>query len=95
MPIDTLHGQHWWHGLQTFSCLPSPVLPNFDVPSTIGEERFSKKNLTKGWERVVFPASRFGFKLFDATMKYTFFYGGYLSGALRFKWRLGNDRATK
>ncbi|WP_084596419.1 glycosyltransferase family 25 protein [Elioraea tepidiphila] len=69
MPIDTLHGQVWCHGLRVRGLVPPPVLPDLDAPSTIGEQRFSKSRRLHGLERAAFPFTRFGFKLFDAAAK--------------------------
>lgn len=69
MPIDTLHGQVWYHRLRVRGLSPSPVLPELDNLSTIGDDRFCKSYRLSGWERCVFPFSRFGFKVFDTIAK--------------------------
>lgn len=69
MPIDTLHGQVWWHRLRVRGLLPPPVLPDHSIPSTIGDKRFSKRYSLSGWERAIFPVTRYAFKLFDAAAK--------------------------
>lgn len=79
MPIDTLHGQVWRHRLKVRCLTPSPILPDYDVYSTIGNARFSKKYNLSGWERAVFPFTHFGFKTFDAAAKHATFWLGYLS----------------
>lgn len=76
MPIDTLHGQVWLHGLRVRTLVPSPVKPDNDIPSTIGDARFSKLPSLYTWERIVFPLTRLGFKVFDATMKQATFWLG-------------------
>lgn len=78
MPIDTLHGQVWCHGLRVRGLAPPPVLPDLDASSTIGDERFSKARRLRGWERAAFPFTRFGFKLFDAAAKNSTFFLGLI-----------------
>jgi glycosyl transferase family 25 len=69
VPIDTLHGQVWRHGLRVRHLSPSPVLPDHTVESTIGASRFVKQSHLNGWERIVHPLARAAFKVFDAATK--------------------------
>ena len=69
MPIDTLQGQVWWHRLRVRALVPPPVLPDDSAPSTIGEERFSKRYALTGWEKALFPFTRCAFKVLDAAAK--------------------------
>lgn len=78
MPIDTLHGQVWWHRLRVYCLSPSPVLPDHAVDSTIGVTRFSNSRQLHGWEKWVFPFTRAGFKTFDAVAKQVTFHLGLL-----------------
>lgn len=77
-PSDTLHGQVWRHGLRVRSLLPSPVRPDMVCPSTIGDSRFRKARQLEGFEKIVFPFTRAGFKFFDALAKQAFFRVGRL-----------------
>lgn len=47
----------------------APVLFDDVVESTIGAERFDKKQKLKLWERALFPFSRFGMKLYQLLFK--------------------------
>jgi glycosyl transferase, family 25 len=69
VPIDTLHGQIWQHGLRVRHLSPSPVRPDHAVESTIGASRFDKQSQIKGWERLLHPVARGLFKVFDAGTK--------------------------
>lgn len=69
VPIDTVHGQVWRHGLRVRNLWPSPVLPDHTVESTIGASRFDKQRRLNGWERIIHPAMRGMFKIFDAATK--------------------------
>lgn len=69
-PIDTLHGQTWAHGLTVRCLTPSPVAPDMENDSTIGDGRFDRKLGLIGWEYLAFPLTRFGFKCFDAVTKH-------------------------
>ncbi len=79
LPIDTLQGQVWRNGLRAPLMVPSPVLPDFDISSTIGDGRFDKKLDVKGWERIVYPFTRCAYKMWDMASKRISFYGGYLA----------------
>lgn len=65
LPVDILHGHVWRTGLETFAIGPSPVAPNMDIDSTIGEDRFDKTIKLTGWQRWVYPLTRAGFKLYE------------------------------
>ncbi len=62
LPIDTLHGVSWLTKLNSVSVVPSPVLPNDDVPSCIDEQdsnlRWDKSVSLSGWRRLVYPLTR-------------------------------------
>jgi glycosyl transferase family 25 len=66
LPIDTLHGFSWVTGLETLSVVPSPVLPNDDIPSCIDEQdahkRWSKSVTLSGLRRIAYPLTRGLFK---------------------------------
>jgi len=82
MPIDTLQGQVWRHGLRVRTLVPSPVIPDNDIPSTIGDARFSKRRSLRSWERVAYPFTRFGFKLFNALANHATFWIGRARDAI-------------
>lgn len=66
LPIDTLHGVSWLNKLKTLSVVPSPVLPNDDVPSCIDEQdsnlRWDKSVTLSGWRRLIYPLTRGAWK---------------------------------
>jgi glycosyl transferase family 25 len=62
VPVDTVHSYVWKTGLETFAVKPSPVSPDRVIDSTIGEERFDKTLQVKGWQRAVYPLTRFWLK---------------------------------
>jgi len=68
LAIDTLHGVVWLTGLKTLSVVPSPVLPNYDVPSCIDEQdasqRWDKRVRLHGWQRLSYPLTRAAWKLY-------------------------------
>ena len=61
--IDIVHGRHWETGLNALVTKPSPVSPDFDIPSTIGDSRFDKEITVTGLTRLIFPIFRFCFKI--------------------------------
>jgi hypothetical protein len=63
LPVDTLHGFVWKTGLEVFAVNPSPVMHDDSVHSTIGEARFDKKVQLQGWQKAVYPFTRFYFKM--------------------------------
>lgn len=66
MPIDTLHSYVWRTGLTVFSVTPSPVRADNDVASTIEYDRWIKTTRMKnGFERAVFPLTRFALKAYE------------------------------
>lgn len=69
IPVDTLHGQTWRTCITAFNVQPSPVRFDDVVESTIGAERFDKKQKLKLWERALFPFSRLGMKLYELLFK--------------------------
>jgi glycosyl transferase family 25 len=69
LPVDIVHGQVWRTGLEVFSVRPSPVLPDHDVPSTIGGERFVKGVRLTGWEKGVYPLTRAALKIYESAGK--------------------------
>lgn len=68
-PVDMIQGQAWKTGLDVFCVRPSPILPDYDVPSTIGDGRFDKTRHLKNWERALYPLSRLGLKIYDMAGK--------------------------
>lgn len=63
LPVDTLHGFVWKTGLEVFAVEPSPVMHDDDVKSTIGDARFDKNVQLQGWQKAVYPFTRFYFKM--------------------------------
>ncbi len=69
IPVDILHGQIWRTHLNVFSVIPSPVTYREDQPSTIGDERFSKKHRLQGAEAALYPFTRMGLKVYELAGK--------------------------
>jgi glycosyl transferase family 25 len=69
LPIDVVHGQVWRTELNVFCVRPSPVLPDHEVPSTIGAERFDKNVRLTGWEKVAYPLTRAALKIYEMAGK--------------------------
>lgn len=75
LPIDTLHGVSWLTKLNTVSVVPSPVLPNDDVPSCIDEQdsnlRWDKSVTLSGWRKLIYPLTRGAWKIYcNVLVKY-------------------------
>jgi glycosyl transferase family 25 len=62
VPVDTVHSYVWKTGLETFAVKPSPVSPDRVIDSTIGEARFDKTPQIEGWQKAVYPLTRFWLK---------------------------------
>jgi len=78
LAIDTLHGVSWLTRLNTVSVMPSPVLPNDDVPSCIDEQdsnlRWDKSVRLSGWRKLVYPLTRGAWKTYsNVLIKYVWF----------------------
>ncbi|MDO9221619.1 MAG: glycosyltransferase family 25 protein [Thiobacillus sp.] len=69
LPIDTLHGVSWLTKLNTVSVIPSPVLPNDQVPSCIDEQdsnlRWDKSVQLSGWRKLAYPLTRGAWKTYS------------------------------
>lgn len=92
LPIDTLHGVSWLTNLNTVSVIPSPVLPNDQVPSCIDEQdsnmRWDKSVQLSGWRKPTYPLTRGGWKTYsNVLIKYIWF--GTLISDRRLSRRLG------
>jgi glycosyl transferase family 25 len=92
LAIDTLHGVSWLTKLNTVSVIPSPVLPNDQVPSCIDEQdsnlRWDKSVQLSGWRRLIYPLARGGWKTYsNVLIKYVWF--GTLLSDRRLSRRLG------
>lgn len=83
-PVDTMHAQAWMSGLQVFSISPSPIKPDHDIDSTIGDFRFDKKSQLTSWQRAVYPLTRLVYKLTDGGMS-----------RLRFWWQRRGDEKMR
>ncbi len=72
LPIDTLHGATWLTRLRTFSVIPSPILPNDDIPSCIDEQdshrRWNKSVTLSGFWRIAYPFTRGLLKMYFNVM---------------------------
>ena len=68
LAIDTLHGVSWLTKLNSISVVPSPVLPNDDVPSCIDEQdsnlRWDKSVRLSGWRKLIYPLTRGAWKTY-------------------------------
>jgi glycosyl transferase family 25 len=65
-PNDMILGQTWRTGLNAVSVRPAAIWADDDIESTIGDERFRKsKDSLRGWERIVHPFARAGFKVWE------------------------------
>jgi glycosyl transferase family 25 len=69
-PNDILLGQTWRTGLNIYGVRPSPIVPNGEIESTIGDARFVKKTELSGWMRAAYPFTRAGFRLWETAGKY-------------------------
>ncbi len=63
LQIDVMHGRCWETGLNVVATKPSPVRPDMDIPSTIGDVRFDKIITVTGLVRLFSPFYRFLFKI--------------------------------
>jgi glycosyl transferase family 25 len=66
--IDITHGRVWETGLNVIAVKPSPVTPDMEIPSTIGDARFDKKLQIRGLTRFLFPFFRFQYKITTSFM---------------------------
>ncbi len=69
VPVDIVHSYVWETGVETFGVVPSPVAPDRETDSTIGEARFDKTLDITGAARIFYPVTRFGFKLYEMAGK--------------------------
>lgn len=69
VPVDVVHGQSWKTGAEVYGVVPSPILPDYDIASTMPDSRFQKTKALRGWEKIAYPFTRFGFKLYEAAGK--------------------------
>lgn len=78
LPIDALHSYVWRTHLETFILRPSPVSADLDGPSTIGETRFDKKTQLTGWQKNIYPLTRFWLKASELVGKRTSYWSAWL-----------------
>ncbi|MEX1035352.1 MAG: glycosyltransferase family 25 protein [Sneathiella sp.] len=69
IPVDIIHSRSWETGLETLLIHPSPVKPDLDGPSTIGDERFDRAKQITGLTKLLHPLYRFWYKLSNGTGK--------------------------
>lgn len=62
-PIDVIHAHYWLTKLKTLSIIPAPVTHNFDVESTIGQQRFEKNKELSGFLLLLHYFYRFWYKI--------------------------------
>ncbi len=79
VPIDTLHGEVWRTGIDTYAVWPSPVLPDYAIESTMSAARFDKTTHLGRLEKTVYPLTRFAYKTYEA------FFKNYSAMALRLR----------
>lgn len=94
LAIDTLHGVSWLTKLNTVSVIPSPVLPNDQVPSCIDEQdsnlRWDKSVQLSGWRKLIYPLTRGVWKTYsNVLIKYVWF--GTLISDRRLSRQLGKS----
>jgi len=63
LPIDMIHGWGWVTHLRAIAMVPSPVVADHVVASTIGAARFDKTAHISGLTKALFPFYRMWFKL--------------------------------
>ncbi len=66
--IDVVHGRIWETGLNVIAVKPSPVAPDMEIPSTIGDTRFDKQLQIGGLNRILYPFFRFHYKISTSLM---------------------------
>lgn len=69
VPVDIIHSRSWQTRLETLLIHPSPVRPDLEGPSTIGDERFDKSKQIRGFTKLVHPFYRFWYKLSNGAGK--------------------------
>ncbi|MCC3306456.1 glycosyltransferase family 25 protein [Sneathiella sp. HT1-7] len=69
VPVDIIHSRAWQTRLETLLIHPSPVKPDLEGPSTIGEERFDKAKQIRGLTKLLHPFYRFWYKLSNGAGK--------------------------
>lgn len=73
LPGDVLQGHIWRTGLKTLSVWPSPVSPDRETPSCIGDVRFDKSRTLRSWQKPLFPLTRLAWKMHELICKNLFF----------------------
>jgi glycosyl transferase family 25 len=69
VPVDIIHSRIWETRLETLLIHPSPVEPDLEGPSTIGDERFDKAKQIRGLTKALHPFYRFWYKLSNGAGK--------------------------
>ena len=69
VPVDIIHSRVWQTRLETLLIHPSPVIPDLEGPSTIGDERFDKAKHIRGFTKLLHPLYRFWYKLSNGAGK--------------------------
>jgi glycosyl transferase family 25 len=77
VPIDTLQGRCWNTGLESLVVHPTPLYPDPAAGTTIGDARFDKTVRLTGWERALYPAFRFWYKLGETVGKRCVYWGAW------------------
>lgn len=69
LPVDTVMGYSWTTGVDNLVTIPSPVTHGALEDTHIGDARFDKNPQIKGLQKLLFPLTRFGFKMSENVMK--------------------------
>lgn len=78
VPVDIVHSRVWETRLETLLVHPSPVTPDLDGPSTIGDERFDKGDTLTGIDRALHPFCRFWYKISNSVGKRLQYHASWL-----------------
>ncbi len=69
IPVDIIHSRAWQTCLETLLIHPSPVTPDLEGPSTIGDARFDNSKQIRGLTKLLHPFCRFWYKLSNGAGK--------------------------
>lgn len=73
LPIDSVMGHPWRAGIEVLTVQPAVATWNKEFISAIGDARFEKNKL-RGLIRLVYPITRFLYKMHEGFMKKIYFY---------------------
>jgi len=69
LPIDAIHGRVWKTKINCLALYPSPLFPDLEEISTIGDTRFIKDVQLTGCARLFYPITRATMKIYEAIGK--------------------------